>query len=194
MTQLKLLRSLSVMSIIFSMMCFTTQAHSTEHNIKQVCSDKSKFIKRRLSGEQLDNICEVYKSKVMLVVNTASKCGYTYQYDGLEKLYAKYKSRGLVVIGFPSNDFGAQEPANEKTIKAFCRLTYGVEFPMYAKTKIKGDDKDDFYKALEIASGESPKWNFHKYLLDRNGKLIGSYRSDVKPENQQLISVIEEAL
>lgn len=168
-------------------------ASSVEQNI-QVCKNDSQFIKRRLSGSEMDNICETYKGKVMLIVNTASRCAYTDQYDGLEKLYANYKTQGLVVLGFPSNDFGKQEPGDEKTIKEFCRLTYGVEFPMYAKTKIKGEHADSFYRALASAAKQSPKWNFHKYLLNRKGELIGSYSSAIKPDNKELLSKIEQAL
>ena len=168
-------------------------AYSVEQNI-QVCNKDSHFIKRRLSGNQQDNICDTYMGKVMLIVNTASRCAYTDQYDGLEKLYANYKQRGLVVLGFPSNDFGGQEPGNEKTIKEFCRLTYGVEFPMYEKTKIKGDNADSFYMALAKAANQHPKWNFHKYLLNRKGELIGSYNSSVKPGNKHLLNTIEQAL
>ena len=130
----------------------------------------------------------------MLVVNTASKCGFTPQYDGLEKLYRDYRDKGLVVIGFPSNDFGQQEPGSEDKIQDFCRLTYGVEFPMYAKTKILGETADPFYKALITASGQTPKWNFHKYLINREGRLIGSYSSFVKPQSSELIQAIEAAL
>jgi len=171
----------------------SSPANSVEKNI-QVCNNDSEFIKRRLSGNQQDNICETYKGKVMLIVNTASRCAYTDQYDGLEKLYANYKQQGLVVLGFPSNDFGSQEPGDEKSIKEFCRLTYGVEFPMYAKTKIKGDNADSFYMALAKAANQRPRWNFHKYLLNRKGELIGSYSSSVKPDNKTLLDTIEQAL
>ena len=149
---------------------------------------------RRLASEQEDNFCEVYKGQVVLVVNTASRCGYTDQYDDLEKLYAEYKDRGLTVIGFPSNDFGNQEPGTEKKIKNFCRLTYGVQFPMYAKTRVKGDNADPLYKKLSEVSGQVPRWNFHKYLINRNGQLVGSYRSNIEPYNSTIIQEIEKNL
>lgn len=174
-------------------LAISSSAHSVEKNM-QVCKSDTQFIKRRLSGNQKDNICETYKGKVMLIVNTASRCAYTDQYDGLEKLYANYKQQGLVVLGFPSNDFGSQEPGDEKSIKEFCRLTYGVEFPMYAKTKIKGDNADSFYMALIKAANQRPKWNFHKYLLNREGELIGSYSSSIKPDNKDLLKTIEQVL
>jgi len=159
-----------------------------------ICKDESSYIKRRLGQTESDNICQRFSNKVMLIVNTASRCAYTDQYDGLEKLYSKYKEKGLVVIGFPSNDFGHQEPGNEKSIKEFCRLTYGVKFPMYEKTAVIGSSADPLFKTLAKASGETPRWNFHKYLIDKNGRLIGSYNSAVTPENQKLISTIKQAL
>lgn len=160
----------------------------------QICDDQNQFIMRRLASEQEDNFCEVYKGQVVLVVNTASRCGYTDQYDDLEKLYAEYKDRGLTVIGFPSNDFGNQEPGTEKKIKNFCRLTYGVQFPMYAKTRVKGDNADPLYKKLSEVSGQVPRWNFHKYLINRNGQLVGSYRSNIEPYNSTIIQEIEKNL
>ena len=130
----------------------------------------------------------------MLVVNTASRCAYTDQYDGLEKLYANYRDRGLVVIGFPSNDFGGQEPGTEKVIKEFCRLTYGVKFPMYAKTRVTGEDAAPIYKALYRATNQPPRWNFHKYLIGRDGTVIGSYNPSTAPQSRTLTSAIERLL
>lgn len=160
----------------------------------QICGGDNEFSHRRLGSDQQENLCEVYAGKVLLVVNTASRCAFTGQYDGLEKLYAEYQSQGLVVVGFPSNDFGNQEPGDEQTIKNFCRLTYGVQFPMYAKTRVKGDGADPFYVALASAAGHSPRWNFHKYLLDRQGRLVGSYSSFVKPQSKKLAKAIEKLL
>ena len=160
----------------------------------QICDQQNQYLKRRLASDKEDNLCEQYNGQVVLVVNTASRCTYTDQYDELEKLYAEYKNRGLVVIGFPSNDFGNQEPGNEKKIKNFCRLTYGVQFPMYEKTRVKGVHADPFYKKLAEASGQRPQWNFHKYLIDRNGKLVGSYQSAITPYNKKIIQTIEKFL
>ena len=112
------------------------------------CPETLNFSKRTLAGDQYVNLCEKYAGKVVLVVNTASKCAYTPQYDGLEKLYREYKDRGLVVLGFPSNDFGGQEPGTEKQIQTFCRLTYGVEFPMYEKTRVREGVAGPFYEHL----------------------------------------------
>ena len=158
------------------------------------CPDTLNFTKRALANEKPVNLCQEYLGKVVVVVNTASKCGYTYQYEGLEALYRKYKDKGLVVIGFPSNDFGGQEPGTEKQIKEFCKLTYGVEFPMFEKTHAAQRNADPIYQILGNLSGEFPQWNFHKYILDRNGKLVASFNSKVEPQAQQMITTIEELL
>lgn len=149
---------------------------------------------RTLNSNQRLNLQDIYKGKVILIVNTASKCGYTPQYDALEKLYAKYKNQGLVVLGFPSNDFASQEPGSEKEIQDFCRLTYGVKFPMFAKTRVRKEAADPLYQHLAAAAGEYPEWNFHKYLLDRNGKLAGSYSSATRPDSAKLINKIKSLL
>ena len=147
----------------------------------------------QLQTGQSQSLCQ-YEGKVLLIVNTASKCGYTPQYEGLEALYRKYKDRGLVVIGFPSNDFGGQEPGTNKEIAEFCRTTYGVQFPLYEKTTVTALDRNPLYLELVKATGQKPKWNFHKYLVDRNGKAVASYVSDVEPQSKELVSRIETLL
>lgn len=159
-----------------------------------VCGDSASYVVRKLDSTDRVDFCEAYKDKVVLVVNTASRCGYTYQYEDLEKLYTEYRDRGLVVVGFPSNDFGNQEPGKEKTIKKFCRLTYGVQFPMHAKTRVKGESADPLYQTLSKAAGESPRWNFHKYLIDREGRLAGSFGSSVEPRSPKIVDAIEKLL
>ena len=158
------------------------------------CPETLNHSKRSLAGEKNINLCKEYRGKVVVVVNTASKCGYTYQYEGLEALYRKYKDKGLVVIGFPSNDFGGQEPGTEKQIQDFCRLTYGVEFPMFEKTSVSKYNADPIYQTLARISGEFPQWNFHKYILDRNGKLVASFNSKVEPQGIKMIKTIEQLL
>ena len=138
-------------------------------------------------------LCQ-YQGKVILVVNTASYCGFTSQYEGLEKLYARLKDKGLVVLGFPSNDFGEQEPGSSKEIADFCRLTYGVEFPMVAKTVVKGSDANPFYRQLAKLTSSTPKWNFHKYLINRDASQVVAYTSFTKPEDKDLLKKIEEFL
>ena len=138
-------------------------------------------------------LCQ-YAGKVVLVVNTASYCGFTSQYDGLEQLYARLKDKGLVVLGFPSNDFGEQEPGSEKEIAEFCRLTYGVEFPMVGKTVVKGKDANPFYVKLAQITDSKPKWNFHKYLINRDATQVVAFSSFTKPDDKDLLKKIDEFL
>ena len=138
-------------------------------------------------------LCQ-YAGKVILVVNTASYCGFTSQYDGLEKLYARLKDRGLVVLGFPSNDFGEQEPGSNKEIAEFCRLTYGVEFPMVGKTVVKGKNANPFYLKLAEITGSKPRWNFHKYLISRDGQHVLAFGSTTAPDDRALLARIDEFL
>jgi len=149
---------------------------------------------RRLASQETVNLCEAYSGKVILVVNTASKCGNTPQYDGLEKLYAEYGDEGLVVLGFPSNDFMGQEPGSEEQIEEFCRLTYGVQFPMFEKTTVKGEDANAFYVALADASGTYPTWNFHKYLIGRDGRYITEFSPRTQPEDEAILAALRAAL
>jgi glutathione peroxidase len=137
-----------------------------------------------------------FKGKVILVVNTASKCGFTGQYAGLEKLYTTYKDQGLVVLGVPSNDFGHQEPGNSHEIAEFCQLNYGVSFPMTSKEVVSGKDAHPFYRWAyqQLGFGSAPKWNFHKYLINRNGQLVTYFYSTTKPDSKKLIKAIEAAL
>ena len=158
------------------------------------CPATLDFELRTLAGEQKVRLCERYQGKVVLVVNTASKCGFTYQYEGLEALYENYKDRGFVVLGFPSNDFGGQEPGTEKEIKRFCRLTYSIRFPMFEKIHVREQQPHPLYQKLAGLAGEYPAWNFHKYLLGRDGSLVASYPSDVEPTSSRLVDAIEKEL
>ena len=134
-----------------------------------------------------------FKGKTVLVVNTASFCGYTPQYEGLEALWKKYKDKGLVIVGVPSNDFGAQEPGSAAEIKDFCTSKYDVDFPLAAKVVVKGADAHPFYKWVSEAKGE-PKWNFHKYLVNADGELVGAFPSAVEPNSRELAHAIDKAL
>lgn len=147
----------------------------------------------KLQDESPQNLCQ-YKGKVVLAVNTASYCGFTPQYEGLEKLHERYAARGLVILGFPSGDFGNQEKANNKEIAEFCFNTYGVKFPMFAKSSVRGEKANPFFAALAGATGQPPKWNFHKYLIDRQGRVVKSFSSLVEPLDGQLTKAIEAAL
>ena len=157
------------------------------------CPAILQFTFKRLQDDAPQNLCQ-YAGKVVLVVNTASFCGFTKQYEGLEALYAKYGDKGLVVLGFPSNDFGKQEPGSSKEIADFCYNTYGVKFPMFAKSSVQGDDVNPLYAQLIKATGTTPKWNFYKYLIDRKGKIVDSFISTTTPESKTLIEPLEKAL
>ena len=137
-----------------------------------------------------------YAGKVILVVNTASQCGFTPQYEGLEALYNRFKDQGLVIIGVPSNDFGAQEPGTGAEIAKFCKLNYGVTFPMAAKEVVTGDEAHPFYQWARqtLGFGTGPKWNFHKYLIDRQGRLIDYFNSTTAPDADRLVTAVEKAL
>jgi glutathione peroxidase len=160
---------------------------------KNACPAILKQTFNRLQDDAPQDLCQ-YAGKVVLVVNTASFCGYTKQYEGLEALYAKYSKQGLVVLGFPSNDFGKQEPGSSKEIADFCYNTYGVKFPMFAKSSVVGADVNPLHANLIKLTGKEPKWNFTKYLIDRNGKVLDYYPSKVTPDDKQLVSRIEQAL
>jgi glutathione peroxidase len=156
------------------------------------CSDLLKAQFRPLAGKESVDLCKAYAGKVLLIVNTASKCGFTPQYDALEKLHAKYAGRGFAVLGFPSNDFNGQEPGSEAEIKEFCTLTYGVKFPMFEKVHVKAEDANPFYVKLAAASqGRYPSWNFYKYLIDRDGKVVADFPSKVTPDDAALVARIE---
>nr|WP_040729365.1 glutathione peroxidase [Thiocapsa marina] len=158
------------------------------------CSPLLDIEVRRLAGDEVVNLCEAYRGKVLLIVNTASKCGFTSQYEGLEALYDRYKDRGLVVLGFPSNDFANQEPGNEDEIATFCRLTYAVEFPMFEKVGVKKGAASPLFERLAGAGAPYPKWNFYKYLIDRDGKLVDHYVSFTKPDDRKVVKAIEKLL
>lgn len=143
-----------------------------------------------LIGGKAQSMCQ-YEGRVVLVVNTASECGYTGQYEGLQALYKKYADRGLVVLGFPSNAFGGQEPGSNKKIAEFCQANFGVTFPVFAKVETVPLSKSPVFAGLVTATGAAPKWNFHKYLIDRSGKRAESFESGVEPQSAQFVQRIE---
>lgn len=152
---------------------------------------------KTISGETVK--MEQYKGKVLLIVNTASKCGFTPQYAGLEALYEKYKDQGLLVLGFPSNDFREQEPGTNEEIAHFCKLNYGVTFPMFGKIVVKGDGQHPLYAYL-TSKETDPKfsgeitWNFNKFLISRNGEIVNRFDSSIKPDDKELVAAIEAEL
>ena len=147
----------------------------------------------RLQDEKPQDLCQ-YAGRVVLVVNTASYCGFTDQYKGLEALYRRYRDRGLVVLGFPSNDFGQQEPGSNSQIAEFCENTYGVQFPMFAKSSVRGPQANPLFKQLAERTGTTPKWNFYKYLISRDGRTVLAYNSLTSPDSSTLQRDIERLL
>ncbi|MEY2797258.1 MAG: hypothetical protein RLZZ119_739, partial [Pseudomonadota bacterium] len=157
------------------------------------CSPTLSHTFLRLQDEIPQNLCQ-YQGKVIMVVNTASFCGFTSQYESLEKIYARYKDRGFVILGFPSNDFGQQEPGSNKEIAEFCKNTYDVKFPMFAKSSVSGKEANPLFKMLITKTGTTPKWNFYKYLIDRDGNIVDSFNSLTKPDSKSITSEIEKLL
>lgn len=149
----------------------------------------------RLQDEKPQDLCQ-YRGRVLLIVNTASYCGFTPQYQGLEALQQRYGARGLVVLGFPSNDFGAQEPGSNRTIAEFCENTFNVRFPMFVKTSVSGRQgpAHPLYEQLARQSGQRPGWNFHKYLVSRDTRTVVSHASQVDPQDRKLIADLEKLL
>jgi len=155
------------------------------------------FTMKSLTGEDVP--LSKYQGKVVLIVNTASKCGYTPQYEGLEALYKKYQEKGLVLLGFPSNDFGSQEPGTDKEIAEFCKANYGVTFPMFSKVVVKDDSKVPLYKYLTDEKNDSQKygeikWNFEKFLISKDGKIVSRFRSAVTPQSDEVVKAVEAEL
>jgi glutathione peroxidase len=158
------------------------------------CPALLRHVVPRLQDEQPIDLCR-FAGRVLLVVNTASQCGYTPQYRGLEALHARFEPRGLTVLGFPSNDFGGQEPGDHREIAAFCENQFGVRFPMFAKTVVRaGAGQHPLFAALAAAGGGPPRWNFHKYLVARDGRAVRGWASDVAPQDPALIRELERLL
>jgi glutathione peroxidase len=168
-------------------------AAQTKDKTAAGCPTLLQHTMNRLQDGQPQALCQ-YSGKVLLVVNTASQCGYTPQYKGLEALHAKYAAQGLVVMGFPANDFGQQEPGDAKQISETCFNFYGVRFPMFGKITVKGPGAHPLYAQLTQATGQAPGWNFHKYLVDRQGKVVASFVSDVTPQDQRITGEVEKLL
>jgi glutathione peroxidase len=180
------IRHIRKLGLMFSLLSlFACQQKTITAPVVDGCPATLNHSVRLLNQDKQVNLCQQYKGKVILIVNTASKCAFTGQYEDLEVLYAKYKEQGLVVLGFPSNDFAQQEPGSEKEVQAFCRLTYGVKFPMFAKTHVKKDNADPLYRTLGNLTGSYPKWNFYKYLLDRKGNIADVSSSFTNPAKLQ---------
>jgi len=184
---------MSIFTILSSLFTFN-KGNFAEAKAQENKDDFYQFSFKQFDGKDLK--FSEFRGKVLLVVNTASKCGFTKQYAGLEKLYEKYKDKGLVVIAIPSADFGGQEFEKDEEIQHFCKYNFGVSFPVSKKEIVSGDDAHPFYKQARktLGFGSAPKWNFHKYLINRNGKLVDFFNSTTAPEDEKLITKIEELL
>jgi len=179
------------LSGLLGKLVFSTILLSVTHMASAACSELYNHQFSTLQGEKI-NLCD-YQNSPILVVNTASKCGFTPQFEALEGLYKKYKDSGLLVIGFPSNDF-RQELSDDKQIGDFCKMTYSVKFPMITKTSVTGANANPFYKQLAAKTGQSPSWNFFKYVVLPGGKEVYAYTSDVKPDSPEILGKIKPAL
>ena len=171
---------------------FSLSANATTTTADAACPTLLQQNVLRLQDEKPQSLCQ-YAGKVVVVVNTASFCGFTSQYEGLEALHTKYKDRGLVVLGFPSNDF-SQETGSNKQIADFCENTFGVKFPMFTKTSVSGKDASPLFKQLSAKTGTAPKWNFYKYVISRNGQNVESFNSMADPKSKSFIKEIEKQL
>jgi len=180
---------MKILFILLSMIMMTTTTSNQNDSIYDFKTDN-------IDGEQIS--LSEYQGKVILIVNVASKCGYTPQYEGLQNLFEEYKEQDFVILGFPANNFSGQEPGSNEEIKQFCKLEYGVDFPMFSKVSVKGDDQADLFKYLT----EQPnpdftgdiKWNFEKFLINKEGFLTRRFRSDVEPESDELVGAVKEEL
>ena len=170
----------------------TAQNNKPTANTDAKCPAVLQYTVDRLQDEKPQNLCQ-YAGQVVLVVNTASFCGFTPQYKSLEELYARYKDKGLVVLGFPSNDF-SQEPGNNQKIADFCENTYGVKFPMFSKTTVRGADASPLFKQLTQLTDTAPKWNFYKYMISRDGKQVKSYNSATDPLDSKFLAELDKQL
>jgi glutathione peroxidase len=193
--EMKSLASLVLVSIaglVTSLPAFAQPAGAPQTAPAPVCPALLQHTFPRLQDEKPQSLCQ-YSGRVLLVVNTASYCGFTPQYEGLEKLHAKYKGQGLVVLGFPSNDF-AQEKGSNKEIADFCENTFGVKFPMFGMSSVRGGDANPLYRQLSAQTGRQPLWNFHKYLIGRDGKVVANYSSMTRPDDPALRQALERQL
>lgn len=188
-TKMSLLKS-RVLS--FTLLLFGSIAFTPALTTAAVCPELLNEKVTTLEGDSLD-LCSL-SGKVIMAVNTASYCGNTPQYEGLEALFKKFKNDGLIIIGFPSNDFGGQEPGSNEEIATFCAVNYGVTFPMTEKSRVVSAEANPFYKKLAAATGKRPTWNFHKYLISKTGNTVISFPSSFGPNNSTLTSQIEKLL
>ena len=189
-----------IRTLSMSLMAFMLMVGSGEAQTREESSETEGVLSYTMKDIDGNDVpLSRYKGKAVLIVNVASRCGNTPQYEGLEKLYRTYHNKGLVVLGFPANNFGAQEPGTDEEIKEFCTTTYGVTFDMFSKISVKGDDQHPLYRYLTSAETNpgfagDVAWNFTKYLVNREGKVVGKFGSKVKPMSEELVTAVEKAL
>lgn len=192
-----IIKRLIIMITLFGISLFGSKNRAQDLTEDQILDSSSVYKYSVLNIEEQEVKLSKYEGKVLLIVNVASKCGFTPQYEGLEKIYQQYKNDGFEILAFPCNDFGKQEPGTNEEIKNFCSINYDVTFELFDKIKVKGDDKEPLYKMLTdnpITGKSGIMWNFEKFLIDRNGKIIKRFRSKTKPESEKIKSSIEELL
>ncbi len=191
--RVKQLSKFAAMAALIFPMVWLPAAFAQSAGAPKTCPGWMNQTLPRLQDDKPQSLCQ-YAGKVVLVVNTASRCGYTNQYEGLERLSREYADRGLVVLGFPSNDFGAQEPGSNAQIADFCQNTFNVKFPMFAKSSVKGAAANPVFAYMGKATGQTPEWNFHKYLVGRDGATVVSFGSATEPGSPKMRGEIERLL
>lgn len=189
---MKSVLSIVSLSVLWAFSSASTTAYADE-SVSTSCNGPLQGEQRLLRSEETVNLCELSENKVTLVVNTASQCGFTGQFSGLEDLYQSYREQGFQVIGFPSSSFRQEHTLEEQTAEV-CFVNYGVTFPMMATSNVRGRDVNPVFAELAIQTGQSPRWNFYKYLIDRDGDVVGVYPSTTRPDDQSLRRDIERAL
>lgn len=189
---------ITILLIIAASVAFTRGNKTSAHEgMKMTAKSVLEFSMKDIDGKDIK--LDEYRGKVLLIVNVASHCGYTPQYEGLESIYKKYKDQGLVVMGFPANNFAGQEPGTNQEIKTFCKTKYNVSFPMFAKISVKGDDIHPLYRFLTSKESDPEfagdiSWNFNKFLVDRSGKVVNRFETGETPEGEKITAAIETAL
>jgi glutathione peroxidase len=192
---------LLVVAVASAAVFFFAMAKDSGGNMenKEPLKEKSlyEFTLKGIDGSEMK--MDQFRGKAVLIVNVASECGYTPQYEGLQKIYTKYKDQNFTIVGFPANNFGAQEPGSNEEIQTFCKKRYGVSFPLSTKISVKGSDKHPFYRFLTEKETDPEfageiKWNFNKFLVDKNGKIVARFDSGDEPESDKVITAIEQAL
>ncbi|MHB8904755.1 MAG: glutathione peroxidase [Melioribacteraceae bacterium] len=189
------MKAFRYISYLLFLLGFSFNSSAKNNESGSASNDINNIVVKDMNGKEV-NLAD-YKGKVLLIVNVASKCGYTPQYEGLETIYNKYKEKGFEILAFPCNDFGGQEPGTNEEIKTFCSSKYNVTFKLFDKIKVLGDERSPLYARLinnNVTEKGDVKWNFEKFLIDKNGNIVSRFRSKVKPESEEITKAIESEL